>query len=153
MHTIFFKSHFKNCKRHVLAHFARKFHIYTFQSRKFGCRLKSSYTKKNRTSTPIHKLSNHVMNFPEKYSKPTLMASLPVSRFWFSWSRRMMNGRPYSSKAILPGKDIILRLALVYFLFPQFALTSSRDDVGIFFFCERQSVTQAADYPVFVPIQ
>ena len=32
----------------------------------------------------------------------TLIASLPVSLAWFSWSLRMRKGRPYSSKAKLP---------------------------------------------------
>lgn len=36
------------------------------------------------------------------------MASIPVKRFCFSWLRRIIKGRPYSSKATVPGIAVIL---------------------------------------------
>lgn len=58
---------------------------------------------------------NRSKSLPAKGRNLTLMASFPVSRFWVSWSRKIRNGRPYSSKVRLPGKaDIVVGFLCSY---------------------------------------
>ena len=48
----------------------------------------------------IKLIINNVTDFIAKLKKIlTLIASVPVNLFCFSWSFTMMNGRPYSSNA------------------------------------------------------
>lgn len=61
----------------------------------------------------IHIVNNNysksfALSYKLKHFLFTLTASVPVMRFCCSWSRKMMKGRPYSSKANVPGKALMI---------------------------------------------